>query len=60
MEQINALGRRKTSVARIYLTDGKGEIKINKRSFESYFPTEILRMIVRQPLHQVLVAAGVV
>jgi small subunit ribosomal protein S9 len=56
MEQINALGRRKTSVARIYLTDGKGEIKINKRSFESYFPTEILRMIVRQPLHQVEVA----
>jgi len=43
-------GRRKTSVARIFLRPGKGEIKVNGRSFESYFPTESLRVPVRQPL----------
>ena len=43
-------GRRKTSVARIFLRPGTGEIKVNGRSFESYFPTESLRVPVRQPL----------
>ncbi|MCU0318116.1 MAG: 30S ribosomal protein S9 [Amoebophilaceae bacterium] len=56
MEQLNAIGRRKTSVARIYLTSGKGEIKVNRRSLENYFPSEVLRMIVQQPLHQAEVA----
>ena len=56
MEQLNAIGRRKTSVARIYLTSGKGEIRINKRSLENYFPSEVLRMVVQQPLHQAEVA----
>jgi len=53
MERQNALGRRKTSVARVYLASGQGEIKVNKRSVEDYFPSEVLRMIVQQPLHQV-------
>jgi len=50
MEVINALGRRKTSVARITLTQGKGKIIINNRSVEDYFPSEILRIIIKQPL----------
>jgi small subunit ribosomal protein S9 len=53
MEQLNAIGRRKTSVARIYLTSGKGIIEINRRSLEDYFPSEVLRRVVQQPLHQV-------
>jgi len=53
MEVINSIGRRKTSVARIYLKSGKGEIKINNREFEDYFPTEVLRTIVKQPLNTV-------
>ncbi|REJ78948.1 MAG: 30S ribosomal protein S9 [Acidobacteria bacterium] len=43
-------GRRKTSVARVYLRPGKGEIKVNRRDFDDYFPNEALRMIIRQPL----------
>lgn len=50
MEGINALGRRKTSVARIHLTQGKGKIIVNNRSVEDYFPSEILRIIIKQPL----------
>lgn len=56
MDTINTLGRRKTSVARIYLTSGKGEIKVNKRPLENYFPSEILRMVVQQPLHETTTA----
>ncbi len=48
--QYYGTGRRKTSVARVYLRPGKGEIKVNKREFEDYFPNEALRMIIRQPL----------
>ena len=55
MEVINSIGRRKTSVARIYLKSGKGIIKINDREFEDYFPTEVLRTIVKQPLNVVSV-----
>ena len=51
MEVISSIGRRKTSVARIYMTAGKGEITVNNRSLEDYFPSEILRTIVRQPLN---------
>ena len=43
-------GRRKTSVARVYLTSGKGEIIINKRPIDEYFGLETLKVIVRQPL----------
>ena len=43
-------GRRKSSVARVYLVPGKGEIKINKRSIDEYFGLETLKVIVRQPL----------
>lgn len=43
-------GRRKTSVARVFLRPGKGDIKINKRPFEQYFPTEAARAVIRQPL----------
>jgi len=50
MEGIIALGRRKTSVARIHLTQGKGKIIVNNRSVEDYFPSEILRIIIKQPL----------
>jgi len=48
--QYYGTGRRKTSVARVYLRPGKGEIKVNRREFEDYFPNEALRMIIRQPL----------
>ena len=43
-------GRRKTSVARVYLTPGTGNIVINKRSLDEYFGLETLKVIVRQPL----------
>jgi small subunit ribosomal protein S9 len=43
-------GRRKRSVARVFLRPGKGEIKVNNRPFENYFPTESSRAMVRQPL----------
>ncbi|QQS42446.1 MAG: 30S ribosomal protein S9 [Acidobacteriota bacterium] len=48
--QYYGTGRRKTSVARVYLRPGKGEIKVNRRKFDDYFPNEALRMIIRQPL----------
>ena len=50
MEQINAIGRRKEAVARVYLTEGTGKITINKREIEHYFPSAILRYVVKQPL----------
>ncbi|MEM9417292.1 MAG: 30S ribosomal protein S9 [Bacteroidota bacterium] len=56
MDTINALGRRKTAIARIYLTSGPGEIKVNKRPLDSYFPSKVLQMVVQQPLHEVEVA----
>ena len=48
--QYYATGRRKTSTARVFLRPGTGEIAVNSRSFESYFPTEVLRTQVRTPL----------
>ncbi len=50
MEVINALGRRKTAVARVYLKAGNGTITINKRDYKEYFPTGILQFVVEQPL----------
>ena len=50
---IHAVGKRKNSIARIYLRPGTGKIIINSREFEDYFPVEISRMIIRQPLELV-------
>ena len=50
ISQYLGTGRRKSSVARVFLRPGKGEIKVNDRAFESYFPTESTRAVVRQPL----------
>ena len=50
MEQINAIGRRKSAVARVYLTEGTGKIVINKVDLEKYFPSAILQYVVKQPL----------
>lgn len=50
MEVINALGRRKSAVARVYVNTGKGNITINERTIEEYFKDESLRYIVKQPL----------
>ena len=50
MEVINALGRRKSAVARVYVNAGKGAITINDRPLEIYFKEETLRYIVQQPL----------
>ena len=51
MEVINAIGRRKSAVARIYLKEGKGKIVINDRELANYFPLEQLQYIVLQPLN---------
>jgi small subunit ribosomal protein S9 len=48
--QYYGTGRRKTSTARVYLRPGAGEVKINRKAFDQYFPNETLRMIIRQPL----------
>lgn len=53
MELINTVGRRKTAVARIYLTSGVGKITVNKRLLENYFPSQAIATLVKQPLHQV-------
>jgi small subunit ribosomal protein S9 len=50
MESINAIGRRKAAVARVYLSDGKGKITVNGRDFREYFGSEILQYVVTQPL----------
>ncbi|WP_299369735.1 30S ribosomal protein S9 [uncultured Porphyromonas sp.] len=56
MEQINAIGRRKAAVARVYLTEGSGKITINKKDLANYFPSSILQYIVKQPLLKLEVA----
>ena len=48
--QYYGTGRRKTSTARVYLRPGAGNVRINKKAFDQYFPNETLRMIIRQPL----------
>ena len=50
MEVINAIGRRKSSVARVYLSEGTGKITINKKDLTEYFPSAILQYVVKQPL----------
>jgi small subunit ribosomal protein S9 len=56
MEVVNALGRRKSAVARIYLKDGKGKITINDRELQDYFPLQQLQYIIQQPLNLAEVA----
>jgi len=50
LAQYRATGRRKTSVARVFLRLGAGKLVVNRRPFEDYFPSEALRAEVRQPL----------
>jgi len=50
MEMVNALGRRKSAVARIFVTEGTGKITINKKDLQDYFPSSILQFVVKQPL----------
>ena len=51
MEIVNAIGRRKAAVARVYVKEGNGKITINKRELENYFPSTILQYVVKQPLN---------
>jgi small subunit ribosomal protein S9 len=53
MERINTIGRRKESIARVYLTEGKGNIVVNNRDYKEYFPTALLRSIVEHPLQAI-------
>jgi len=50
MEVVNTIGRRKTSIARVYLTPGKGKITVNNKDLDAYFPGDIMQIIVKQPL----------
>ncbi len=56
MEVNNAIGCRKSAVARVYVSEGAGKITINGRDIETYFPSSILRYIVLQPLNKLEVA----
>ena len=56
MDVVNALGRRKSSIARVYVSEGIGKITINKKDLTEYFPSSILQFVVKQPL-QLLEAA---
>ena len=51
MEVINTIGRRKAAIARVYLSEGKGQITVNNRDFKDYFPDKQLHYVVEQPLH---------
>ena len=50
MEVVNATGRRKSSIARVYIKEGTGKIVINKKDITEYFPSSILQYVVKQPL----------
>ena len=56
MAVVNALGRRKCAVARVYVQEGSGKITINKRDLTEYFPSPILQYVVKQPLNLLDVA----
>jgi small subunit ribosomal protein S9 len=51
MEVINTIGRRKAAIARIYMSEGKGQITVNNRDYKEYFPDKQLHYIVEQPLN---------
>ena len=53
---VNALGRRKSAVARIFVTEGTGKITINKKDLQDYYPSSILQYVVKQPLTTLNVA----
>ena len=53
MEVVNAIGRRKAAVARVFVNEGTGKITINKRDLEVYFPSSMLQYVVNQPLNVV-------
>ncbi len=48
--QYYGTGRRKTAVARVYLRPGSGKITVNRRDFEEFFPNQVVKMVIRQPL----------
>jgi small subunit ribosomal protein S9 len=50
MEAVNAIGRRKAAIARVFVTEGNGTININKKDLSEYFPSDILQYVVKQPL----------
>ncbi len=50
MEAINTVGRRKAAVARIYVSEGKGQITINHKDYKEYFPQERLQYVIEQPI----------
>jgi small subunit ribosomal protein S9 len=50
MEVVNAIGRRKAAIARVFVSEGTGKIVINKRELDNYFPSTILQYVVKQPL----------
>src|SRR5574344_321537 len=56
MEAINALGRRKRAVARVFVSEGTGKISINKKDLTVYFPSSLLQYVVLQPLKKLDVA----
>ncbi|OQY05613.1 MAG: 30S ribosomal protein S9 [Bacteroidetes bacterium 4572_117] len=56
MEVINTIGRRKSAVARVYLSEGKGKITVNDRELDDYFKTDQLIYVVKQALNEVNVA----
>lgn len=56
MEVVNATGRRKSAVARVYISEGTGKITINKKDVTEYFPSAILQYVVQQPLELLEVA----
>jgi small subunit ribosomal protein S9 len=53
MDRINAIGRRKTAVSRVYLSAGNGSIQVNGKEYKQYFPSEILQIILNQPFSSV-------
>ncbi|OIP82456.1 MAG: 30S ribosomal protein S9 [Porphyromonadaceae bacterium CG2_30_38_12] len=56
MEVVNALGRRKAAIARVFVSEGSGQITINKRDISVYFPSPLLQYVVKQPLNKIGVA----
>lgn len=58
MDTIHKIGRRKTAVARVYLSEGKGEITVNDKKYDDYFNTETLKYKVLQPLNLTDTAAS--
>ncbi|OFY60125.1 MAG: 30S ribosomal protein S9 [Bacteroidetes bacterium RBG_13_46_8] len=51
METVNAIGRRKSAIARVYINEGKGKITVNDRAFEEYFPLQQTQNIIQQPIN---------